>query len=873
MGAMLDQNLTTSTTDERLFLKNAASIGVDSPVVIANSVIARQRHAPVLTFALLHYARTAERAIKSDIAQETARGTGFLCVPIWLGLGAVAYFTANFEPSGIAIAVLISALTAMRLAVRQLTTLHLVTSVCLMIAIGAGCAKLQTWRNATPMLAGEIATEVTGRIVSINPSNKAHRAVLDIVETANPALKYAPDRVRVTLRKGAEKLLAGDMIKVRLRLMPSSGPVRPTSYDFAFQSYFDGIGASGFSIGPLTVLEMKTDSLAQQGLVQLEQLRQTIARRIRTVIGGNEGEVAVALIAGVQAGIDEATMESLRITGLAHILSISGLHMALVAGLFMVVMRVGFALFPVHAAHLPVKKYAAALALVASFFYLLLSGSDVAALRSFIMLAVFLLAVLLDQQALTMRNLALAAIAILLITPHEIMGPSFQMSFAATAALISSYAYWTQVKPKQPSAKSASIVFQVWSKAWRFLGALAMTSIIAGAATSIFSAWQFHRLAPMGLPANLAAMPVVSLIIMPSAVVGALAMPFGLEEWPLRLMGAGIKMMLAVSDLFAKNSPAGISGALSVMAFALAIGTLLVACILQTRLKWIALLPIPALLTLLWHPERPHMLISEDAKLIAVRLPNGTFAVNRERPNDFTIKAWQNALKVTSITVPGHAGKGTQSAFLCNNDTCTITYNDTVIAWVGYPKPARAQPTHQTLSVANLAVPDKPTNKVSAPTESGRRLGNAEPNSDVGTFTDRAATEAILAAKFKAASESQCGVADILILEGPTFPQTCHNARTHVITARDLALRGSAEIYFHNIIDRKHSFSNLPHEHTGVKSEKPKPLVNHENSTVIDQKFSIIYALGQSNRPWNYERRFSRAARNLAPFQPIPRAK
>ncbi len=928
MGQKLGQGASHEQLDERQLLYALPGDDVEFPLMETSPKATLKRPHQTTPLSLIRYrARIIAQSIKSDIVEESARGTAFLFVPVWLGLGALVYFTAYFEPSGLALAVLIGFLFALRIAVKHHAKAQMVATIALIIAVGAGCAKLQTWRSSTPMLAGEIASDVTARIVSINKTAKSYRAILELASTANPTLKYAPKRVRVTIREGAEKLAAGESIKVRLRLMPPSGPVRPTSYDFAFQSYFDGIGASGFFVGPVTVLASEPETFADHGLALLEQLRQGIAKRIRAVISGTEAEVAVALLAGLQTGIDDPTMESLRITGLAHILSISGLHMALVAGLFMVVVRGGLALFPAQASRLPVKKYSAALALLASFFYLLLSGSDVAALRSFIMLAVFLVAILLDQQALTMRNLSIAAIAILVVTPHEIMGPSFQMSFAATAALISAYAYWTMIKGHQSKAQNASVIQNLWSKTWRFLGALAMTSIIAGAATSLFSAWQFHRLAPMGLPANLAAMPAVSLIVMPSAVLSALAMPFGLEEWPLRAMGFGIKIMLGVSNYFSDISSAGISGALNTTPFVMASCSLLLACILQTRLKWLALVPVPLVVFMLWHPTRPDILISEDAKLVAVRISEDRLAVNRERPNKFTLEAWKKALHADQISSPTmEEGIGHQQQFSCNDQLCKIKLNNgKQIAWLGYPRVNRPK-LNELKSKRIDQVPTAPgqiPNQVAnapgqkpdeAPVASDQlQVQIPNPSEDQpAKFNDRAATEAIMSAKFNATIESLCGKVDILILEGPTPYSACNDSRTSIISARNLALNGSVEIYFINkysmisqISDSireqypkgdapanpsQLSFSQGPMgqdpSNSALSVQKPSsPMQSTDEKQIGSSQnlpflrpssqspwFKIVYAIGNPNRPWNYERKFSRAARNLAPFQAIPNA-
>jgi ComEC/Rec2-related protein len=853
----LEPIITKLQTDERQFLVLPDSEHTQSPLTVHVTHMSAKR-APLQIFIsyMRRRARAILRSIKVDLAEESARETGFLFVPVWLGLGSISYFVADFEPNGWILLVAVCALFALRRALLHHRMAHLIITIAMLVVAGAGCAKLQTWRNSTPMLGDEISTFVNARVVSINPTTRSHRAVLQILETAKPALKYAPERVKATLRDGAENLSAGDIIQVRLRLSPPSGPVRPTSYDFAFQSYFDTIGASGFSIGPVTVLETKKGSYLDVALAGLEQLRQTIARRIRAVISGNEAEVAVALIAGVQSGIDEATMDSLRITGLAHILSISGLHMALVAGIFMVVIRCGFAFFPNQAARLPVKKYASIFALFASFFYLLLSGSDVAAMRSFIMLAVFLIAILLDHQALTMRNLSIAAICILIVTPHEVMGPSFQMSFAATAALISAYAYWTILNEHKATKKPSGLIQQVWGKTWRFTGALAMTSIIAGVATSLFSAWHFHRLAPMGLPTNLAAMPPVSLIVMPSAVISALAMPFGLEEWPLRAMGQGINMMLAVSNYFASNSSPGISGALNIIPFLVASNSLILACILQTRLKWIALIPIPVLLMMLWQPYQVDIFVSEDAKLIAVHLPGQKLAVNRERPNAFTLEAWQKASRATQIIAPLLNNESAQpGAFKCKNNTCTIIIaNKIQVTWIGYPK-------------ITLPKPDKITDKTKK-----TALSNIPVKPD--QFIDRDATEAILAARFNAEIKQLCGYADLLVLEGPAPLNTCRGTKTQVLSALDFALHGSAEIYINNDTMKIANFNDKENQlDTNDLAPSSQKESHYSRPPKLKTPFTVRFAINNPNRPWNFERKFLRAARNLPVFQAIPRPK
>ena len=215
------------------------------------------------------------------------------------------------------------------------------------------------------MLGAEITTQLTGGVVAIEQMATGRvRLTIDVIGTTRPTLRYAPERIRVSARHdpgGIGRRLDGD--RVCVRLMPPSGPVRPGSYDFSFESYFDGIGASGFFLrGPELAAAQVTAAARSRLQAMVENagvLR--IADRISDRIGGAEGEIAAALVVGVRAGIPEDVNEALRRAGIYHIISISGLHMALVAGTIMGLLRAGFALFPGFSSRRPVKKYAGAL--------------------------------------------------------------------------------------------------------------------------------------------------------------------------------------------------------------------------------------------------------------------------------------------------------------------------------------------------------------------------------------------------------------------------------------------------------------------------------------------------------------------------------
>jgi ComEC/Rec2-related protein len=787
---------------------------------------------------VLRFSRSLPKLIASDIEQELSQGTAFLFVPVCLGLGTIFYFLLDFEPATLPLVAAIICIALARQYALRIGSNGLVLAAILFTLLGAASAKFQTFRLSTPMVGDQISSQVEARVITIDDAAKGKRALLEILSTTKPKLKYAPDLIHVTLRNVPIGVKAGDIIQSRILMQPPSGPVRPGSYDFAFQSYFDGIGANGFSMGAITQLPPRSATTLQSINFAIENLRQNIATRIKAFVPGINGVVAAALVSGVTAGIDDDTNEAMRVSGLAHIISISGLHMALVAGVFLVAIRLLLSLFPGFASRQPVKKYAAVLALVASLFYLLLSGYGVATMRSFIMLAVMLLAVVFDRQALTMRNLAISATLILLVTPHEVMGPSFQMSFAATAALIASFAWWSNHRRGKTAAPRHSGIMSLLEKSFKVVVGLAVTSIIAGFATSLYSAWHFHRAAPMGLPANLAAMPAVSLIIMPAAVVSMLAMPFGLDEWPVKIMGEGVDMMLSIARYFASISPTGITGAMTPTALAVTSVCLVLACVLQTRLKLVALLLAPLSLYILATPSFPKILISEDARLVAIPRDNGSLAVNRKRPNSFTLETWQKATMTQKIIKPFFDAPEdplSDGIFLCEPGTCRATIQGKSIVWLEDPTPPKWFDPARPTDFPWQAKQDPPKTK-------SKRKPYVAP------------------AAIPVRLERACLTADIIILDAPLPKGLCKTSKSLIITQAQLAKQGSAEIRFDNVNNSINAKTDTNYE--------PKL-----NTGPLQITFALGPQFGEPNRPWSDNRHFSRAARNRPAFVPIPRAK
>ena len=326
------------------------------------------------------------------------------------------------------------------------------------------------------------------------------------------------------------------------------------------------------------------------------------------------------------------------ISSLAHVLSISGYHMVVVTGIVFFVLRALFALMPAFASRYPIKKWAAVAALAAAAFYLLLSGAEVATQRSFIMVAIVLMGVMVDRPTLTFRTLTVAALAVLLLAPEAVVHPSFQMSFAATLALVAGY---QQGLPWMTAGAETPLGARIALWGGREIVGLVVVSLLAGTATMAYAAYHFHRLAPYGVLANLLAMPVVSIWVMPAGIVGLVAMPFGLDGHCWRLMGEGIGWMIAVA-LWVTSLPGAVGrmAAFGTGPLLLCSAGLVVLCLLKTYLRLIGVVLIGCAVLWASRTPQPDVRVAADGGAFAVRGADGRLAMIKTGNDTFAFREW-----------------------------------------------------------------------------------------------------------------------------------------------------------------------------------------------------------------------------------------
>ncbi|MCK1360006.1 ComEC/Rec2 family competence protein [Bradyrhizobium sp. 199] len=562
-------------------------------------------------------------------------------MPVAFGGGIALYFAADREP---VLWVVATTAAALLLGAILLRRSRLFAPAIMIAAVVSGFA-VATWKTARiahPVLAKPLySVSLSGFVETRDIRERTDRFVLRVTAMEAQRSEVKLERVRLSVRKGTAPEV-GSFVQLKARLMPPLSPVRPGSYDFSRDMFFQGIGASGFVMGAITAsIPPDAGGLRLRYAAFMQGLRDAIDARIRATLEGDNRAIATALLTGRRDAISTPVNDAMFVSGLGHVLSISGYHMAVVAGVVFFAVRALLALIPGLAVGFPIKKWSAAAALVAAAFYLLLSGAEVATQRSFFMTAVVLIAVMVDRRAITFRTLAVAAMIVLAVAPEALVHPSFQMSFAATLGLVALVQIGMPNLFASPD-HSATARVALWGG--REIAMLFLASLIAGLATTPYAAFHFHRVTPYGVLANLGAMPVVSALVMPAGLLGLLAAPFGLDGVFWWLMGIGIDWMVAVSRWVA-----ALPGAVGrIPAFGIApliaasLGIVLMG-LLRTPLRWCGAVVLLASIAWGLSVRQPDILIAGDGASVAVRGADGRLHLIRAGKDNFVLKEWLSA--------------------------------------------------------------------------------------------------------------------------------------------------------------------------------------------------------------------------------------
>ena len=481
----------------------------------------------------------------------------------------------------------------------------------------------------TEMLARPAYGKYQARVDEIlSETLREKRVILSAITPMGGGRVLPVRRARVVVRSGPD-LSPGDVIEGPFRFAPVPGPIYPGGFDTQFHAYFDGIGSYGNTTQPPVILQAGSETTPEH---VIDAVRRGISARIDIALTQPAAGIARAIVNGDQSAVTDEARDVMSSAGIAHVLSVSGLHLTIVAGGVFAALRLLLSGWEGLATRVSAKRVAAAAGIAAAVLYFAISGGNVAAFRSTLMILLVFGAVLFGRRALTMRNVAIAGLIVVATDPASVFRPSFQLSFAAVVALVGAYE-----NLRSERLRDASLA----AHAWAYGKGIVVSSLVAGAATLLFSVYHFQQTSPLGVLGNLLSLPLVGFVMMPAALLAVLAMPFGIDGPFLAAMGWSIERMLDMARLVAGWST-HLSASPLLTPWALVVGVVALAWFAFLRDRWRLLGPVAAIpLVVLFAVDRPpDVLIADTTQAMAVRGPTGLELADG-KPRSFALDVWR----------------------------------------------------------------------------------------------------------------------------------------------------------------------------------------------------------------------------------------
>lgn len=603
-------------------------------------------------------ARICDR-LRSEVEAQGPRWR--LWAPVAFGGGCSVYFALGGEPPLWPLVLLGAVTTGLWLGARRAGlsrrwTLPLLLLTCL--ATGLTTARVRSERISAPLApALTEPTVIEAWVIDVDsPGERGPRVVIAPVWVRGLDPAATPQRLRATLR--GQPPPPGASVRLFAILNPPPAPASPGAYDFGRNAWFQGMGGVAFALGETRPALLDDAPWRLRLAMAVNRIRYGLAQRIVARLGERNGGIAAAMTTGHEAWIQRDDVQAMRDSGLAHILSISGLHMAIVGGFAFFLVRLGVAAWPWLALRVPGKKVAAVAGLIAVFSYLVLSGAPPPAERAAITASIAFAAILLDRQAITMNALATAAFVVLLLQPEAIVTPGFQMSFAATAALVALSEVW----PRRVRELSAPWPIVAVQRIGSWTVAACAASLVAGLATGPFAMQHFNRTAVYGLLANMGTSPVADFVMMPALALGAMLEPLGLGGPFLWVAARAIEVMMAIGTTVA-GLPGAVKTVASAPAAALPVAFLgvLFLCLWRGRLRWLGL-PFAAAVMIWPRVPTPDVWIGDGGTNAAVVVGDQAVIV-RPGVRQFATDLWSRRRGLDAVERP-------EAGWICDRFSC-----------------------------------------------------------------------------------------------------------------------------------------------------------------------------------------------------------
>jgi len=613
--------------------------------------------------------------------------TRLLWPPVFLGFGSALYFSLYSEPSPTLTVSAWVAIIPLIFWTRRLYRIKseseirylifLLVLAIIGIALGFSLSQIRSHIAGTPMIEKEtrlVKIEATLAHMEDQGGKKGKQILLEDLAIEKWTPDQTPKSVRLTARtKMDEGIEVGDRISLLAKLSPPAQPVMPGTYDYARHFYFEGIGGLGFAVSRIYLVEHRESIIPK-----LDKVRQNVSKVIKENTSGPSQGIVVALMTGERAAIDDQDWQALRASGLAHIISISGLHVAMVAAPVFFIVRFFLSMISALALRFDIKKISAFVALIVCSAYVGFVVPSVPTTRALLMTGVALIAIMLDRSPFSLRLIGFSAILVLVISPESIWSASFQMSFAAVTALVAVAEWMRPIWLKQN--RDAGWI----KKIMLYLSGAILTSFVASLATAPFVWYHFQQMASYSVLGNMLAMPLSGIIIMPMMLISYVLIPFGIAGYSLQMMTIGVDWLLEVARFVQDLPGALITGEMSPPAF-LYLCSLsgLIFILFKGKWKFISLPFLAFALIFLMIEKTPDILISQTGKIIMVK-DGQTSWVSTIRKERFIRNQWLQHLGIATqnpFPKEGQVILTTQDKITCDQSLCRIIAAGTKISF------------------------------------------------------------------------------------------------------------------------------------------------------------------------------------------------
>lgn len=605
------------------------------------------------------------KVLLSNISKEAE--SLFYWIPVAIGLGIIFFFQLPFDPDpNIAIAATISTILITYL-LRKFYIPYTIALAILFFVLGYSAAQYRAISLDAPKIKEKIEDIwIEANISEITYFDNGRRLILENIDSDDLLSYETPLKIRVNTRSDVSSFQIGDRVLLKASLMPPPEPMIPNGFDFSYYLYFKQIGAIGFAKSRIILLDENTKNSFEN---YVNKLRKAIADRISSQIENPFAAIANGMMVGDASQINKDDFDIIRVSGIAHIIAISGMHIVCVVGMVFFATRFLLTRFSDFALRYNVKKVSALIAIIFSFIYLLISGSPVSAQRAFVMSSLVLSAIVFDRNSTPMRSIAISAIIILLITPEALMGASLQMSFAACVALIASY----EVSTKFFAHKFGRSFI---AKSTIYITSVTFSTLVAGAATAPFIIYHFNQFSTYSILANILCVPLSDFFIMPFGMISMLLMPVGLDFITLKPMEWGLIAMFNYAKYISElpNASFFIPSFTSYgMSFVIVGG--LVLCFLSTRLRYAGLIAIVIGFTTLKDVRKPDIAIDKSGKFFVIKDEKDNLYFSAKRIPKFAKGAWMQNLGINDFQTINELNS-------CDENSCYISNANSKSAYV-----------------------------------------------------------------------------------------------------------------------------------------------------------------------------------------------